>query len=441
MKKVIPLLLLLLFIQTAIAQTGNVGIGTVPDASAALEIKDAGRGLLIPRVALTATNAASPITSPALSLLVYNTANASSGATLVTPGYYYWDGAKWIRLVNAKSLNANNGLSVVGDSLIQLGGAITQPTAITGLTATNKLTMTGTGVDAINLASNTLSVDATNNRVGIGTPSPSVLLHLKNNASILNIEGTDHGYIQWYPKGFASGRKAWTGFGSSSSDDFSVSNENSNANLVLNTAGVGNTISNHNFIATEGLVTGAIQRIVGPATNADNQWHTVELGSGFGGTAISVQATGNYMDGDMKMQGVDITNLLSSTTNWYRTDVNNSWSSTASAKNESSGSTSDKVSYMVYCPDGYIATGWEAYATSQIDNKLHIRCTKLANGYTTIQSNEGIESVLCYPQNASDNIVHVASCPAGTFIKGISVYVDSYFDGPLRVNCTGIKRN
>lgn len=190
MKKVIPLLQLFLFIQTAIAQTGNVGIGTVPDASAALEIKDAGRGLLIPRVALTATNAASPITAPAVSLLVYNTANASSGATLVTPGYYYWDGAKWIRLVNAKSLNANNGLTVVGDTLIQLGGAITQPTAITGLTATNKLTMTGTGVDAINLASNTLSVDATNGRVGIGLDNPSEKLSVSGNVLVTNLSGT-----------------------------------------------------------------------------------------------------------------------------------------------------------------------------------------------------------------------------------------------------------
>ena len=191
MKKFIPLLLLVLFIQTAIAQTGNVGIGTaLPNSSAALDITDAGRGLLIPRVALTASNVAAPITSPALSLLVYNTANASSGATLVTPGYYYWDGAKWIRLVNAKSLNANNGLSVVGDSLIQLGGAITQPTAITGLTATNNLTMTGTGVDAINLASNTLSVDASNSRVGIGLNNPSEKLSVSGNVLVTNLAGT-----------------------------------------------------------------------------------------------------------------------------------------------------------------------------------------------------------------------------------------------------------
>lgn len=51
----------------------NVGIGTAtPDASAKLDIVDANRGVLIPRVALTATNVAAPVTTPATSLLVYN---------------------------------------------------------------------------------------------------------------------------------------------------------------------------------------------------------------------------------------------------------------------------------------------------------------------------------------------------------------------------------
>jgi len=116
-------LLFLLFCSYFISNSqNNVGIGTnTPNASAKLDITDANKGMLIPRVALTATNAAGPITSPAASLLVYNTASASSGATFVSPGYYYWDGAKWIRLLNSKTVNANNGLSIVGDTLVQLG--------------------------------------------------------------------------------------------------------------------------------------------------------------------------------------------------------------------------------------------------------------------------------------------------------------------------------
>ena len=94
MKKIIFLsALALLFSATSIAQ--NVGIGTT-SPSAKLDISSTNSGILIPRVALTATNSALPLTSPATSTLVYNTATASSGATSVTPGYYYWSGSAWL---------------------------------------------------------------------------------------------------------------------------------------------------------------------------------------------------------------------------------------------------------------------------------------------------------------------------------------------------------
>lgn len=104
MKKLLQLLALILFTQIVFAQTGNVGIGTAtPKSSAALDITDANRGLLVPRVALSATNAAGPITSPETSLLVYNTSTAGSGSTAVTPGYYYNAGTtsspNWVRLL------------------------------------------------------------------------------------------------------------------------------------------------------------------------------------------------------------------------------------------------------------------------------------------------------------------------------------------------------
>lgn len=78
----------------------NVGInatGAAPTASAGLDVDFTNKGVLVPRVALTATNSASPVASPATSLLVYNTATAGSGATAVTPGYYYWSGSAWVR--------------------------------------------------------------------------------------------------------------------------------------------------------------------------------------------------------------------------------------------------------------------------------------------------------------------------------------------------------
>ncbi|WP_152558150.1 autotransporter outer membrane beta-barrel domain-containing protein [Altibacter lentus] len=77
----------------------NIGLGTgTPNPSAQLEIADTNKGILINRVALNATNSAAPVTSPATGLLVYNTANASAGSTQVLPGFYYWDGSRWIAM-------------------------------------------------------------------------------------------------------------------------------------------------------------------------------------------------------------------------------------------------------------------------------------------------------------------------------------------------------
>ena len=80
--------------------TGEVGIGTAaPNASALLDLTSTNKGLLAPRVALTAKSGnTTPIASPATGLIVYNTASASTGGDAVTPGYYYYNGTFWTRM-------------------------------------------------------------------------------------------------------------------------------------------------------------------------------------------------------------------------------------------------------------------------------------------------------------------------------------------------------
>jgi len=102
----------------------NIGInstGAAPVASAGLDVSFTNKGLLVPRVALTATNVAGPIAAPATSLFVYNTATAGASPNNVTPGYYYWDGAKWIAFGGSGgkdwSLTGNAG-TVVGTNFL-----------------------------------------------------------------------------------------------------------------------------------------------------------------------------------------------------------------------------------------------------------------------------------------------------------------------------------
>jgi hypothetical protein len=92
------LLIIFCTVLTGFAQN-NAGINdnnSSPNASAMLDVYSSTKGMLIPRIALTSTSSATPVTSPVASLLVYNTATVSD----VTPGYYYWDGtSKWVRLL------------------------------------------------------------------------------------------------------------------------------------------------------------------------------------------------------------------------------------------------------------------------------------------------------------------------------------------------------
>lgn len=123
----------------------QVGIGTnTPDNSAQLDISSTSKGFLPPRVALTASNLAGPVSSPATGLLVFNTATASSGTTAVTPGYYYNSGTaaspNWVRLSVVSSLddlsdakyegaNFSNSLLIGGEST----GTLSSASANTGV--------------------------------------------------------------------------------------------------------------------------------------------------------------------------------------------------------------------------------------------------------------------------------------------------------------------
>jgi len=111
MKNLILLIVSFIFIINYLSAQ-NVGInstGAAPNSSAMLDVSSTNTGLLIPRLSLIQTTAANPVTLPATSLLVYNTATIND----VTPGYYFWDGSKWVRFQDATAddwhINGNTG--------------------------------------------------------------------------------------------------------------------------------------------------------------------------------------------------------------------------------------------------------------------------------------------------------------------------------------------
>jgi len=99
MKKYFSLLLLTTFFLNLNIYSQNIGIGTTtPHASAALEVKDSARGILIPRMTIAQRNA---IENPADGLMVYQTDS--------TKGFWYWDGGGWISVSNINNIQTVNG--------------------------------------------------------------------------------------------------------------------------------------------------------------------------------------------------------------------------------------------------------------------------------------------------------------------------------------------
>ncbi|MDR6406513.1 MULTISPECIES: hypothetical protein [Chryseobacterium] len=96
--------LFLVFVLSNSFLFAQVGIGTAsPNINAILELNSSNKGLILPKVALTATNNAAPLTAHVAGMTVYNTAtNTSSAANAVYPGEYYNDGTKWMRKVTVR---------------------------------------------------------------------------------------------------------------------------------------------------------------------------------------------------------------------------------------------------------------------------------------------------------------------------------------------------
>ncbi len=103
-----PIVFLLIVFLPIFSFAQNVGInttGNAPNSSAMLDINASpgnDKGILIPRLPLTATNSGTPI-SPApgvaeTGLMVYNTATAGVSPNDVVPGFYFWNGTAWAPL-------------------------------------------------------------------------------------------------------------------------------------------------------------------------------------------------------------------------------------------------------------------------------------------------------------------------------------------------------
>ena len=163
--------------------------------------------MLVPRIALTITSSASPVISPATSLLVYNTATAND----VTPGYYFWDGSQWVRLATGAGgggggTTINCGTSANSDYTVRGDGSGTWECTNVLRTSTSGVGINTTpssfydlrigsnvGIGFSPSSSYALSVDGSGHftdYVGIGTtPSSSYRLHVNGDSYLQSYVG------------------------------------------------------------------------------------------------------------------------------------------------------------------------------------------------------------------------------------------------------------
>jgi hypothetical protein len=162
-----------------VANAQSVGIGNVsftPDASSLLEIRGTGQGLLVPRMAWVNRPGA-----PGLSVLIFST----DGDGVNGPGYYYWDGANWVKLFAATNANGiytfENALTETNPNIIRWGGNLTQNTTVSQGGFNTIFDLTGAGDFDIQDAGASKFFVRDDGWVGINTNAPGIQLEVNGN--------------------------------------------------------------------------------------------------------------------------------------------------------------------------------------------------------------------------------------------------------------------
>lgn len=145
----------------------QVGILTVtPDHSAALDVTASDKGLLTPRVTLTADlNNPAPVNQPASGLLIFNTGPNQP------QGFYYWTGTKWQLLVTPTTDGISGPPASTDNAIVRFdgnNGDILQNSVVVlddngDITGVNHLTINGFMLTTSPVQDRVLASDASGN--------------------------------------------------------------------------------------------------------------------------------------------------------------------------------------------------------------------------------------------------------------------------------------
>lgn len=153
-------------------------------------------------------------------------------------------------------------------------------------------------------------------------------------------------------------------------------------------------------------------------------------------TGISIHCN-DYFEGSINMNGTKLPDLLQNTAEWYGA----TGLTTAGSATNTQDVSADNITHSCNCPDNYVATGIEIYASDKLDGRMKLRCAPLKPGLATTNNGIGLRSAYNTPYENVDNTRFMGMCPLGMYLKGISMYAASRLDNQLCVYCTGVREN
>ncbi len=267
---IIKSIVLIVILCSGYHSNAQVGIGTTAP-NGALDINSTTQGLVVPRVSLTGSNVASPIINPTGApllngTLVYNTVTAGTSPNNVIPGFYFWDGSKWVLL------NVEKSWSVNGNS---------------GTTAGSDFIGTTDAKDLVTKTNNTERVRVTSSgNVGIGTSTPTETLDVAGNFKISgalmpnNDAGTEVKFLQsagtnsppeWKQNSFSEAEFTSMSIASGDSDTFTIGIRNDFVEYMRIIVTLRNACG-----------FGAMDEYLMTGSNANNSWAIQQI-AGIGG--------------------------------------------------------------------------------------------------------------------------------------------------------------
>ena len=196
------------------------------------------------------------LTSPILNTPTIGTSFTIGGATITETELEILDGAT----VTTTELNYVDGVTSSIQTQIDAKAPLASPSftgnvSVGGTVDGRDVAADGTKLDLINqgvattdspafagltVDTDTLAVDSTNNRVGIGTASPSSELHIASASPVLTLQDTDSTeplstYVSFKDSG--GNEHGWMGYGSSSADSLQIANTHDDIILYTGSSG------------------------------------------------------------------------------------------------------------------------------------------------------------------------------------------------------------